>query len=645
MSWLNINMRAFWPKHIASALLGTVMVLSAHAPAQASGIPFPARKVEIKARGEKVSEFLRNLFGQAGLSVKVSSAVTGNIQGNFIESPGKIWEQLSKSFQLVAYYDGSVVLVYSSNEIRSRTISAGSPQSVVNEVRRLNLVNGQNNVTAGAANVVASGVPAFVERVEALAARSVAKAPAPVVSVRPVVQPRSVTPTPKVAVATTDVISPIVGKPNPAQPIVGAAPPTQVAAAPMTTRPAGFVRSTIRSTATARYPYEIRVFYLRYAQAVDTRRESGGAQIIIPGIVTQLRGIMGDGRASTTVTTSGNFERGRYAIEQGVGMGRVGPNGEIYDGREGYRDEPRAAQSEIGDINGPRIEADVPNNAVIIRDRPEAMPTYESLIAAADIEPTNIELVATIIELNTTRARKLDLDLGFSTGGIRAFFGGTNEQTKSSESGTIGGSVLTGPGALFTAKLTALERNGTARVVSKPQIIALNNLEALFSNETEQYVSISSERVADLRVVRAGLVLRVTPNVVYDGGELRTRLTIFIQDGAITIGANGAPSVSRAQLNTYAVVKQGEAIIVGGMTVSSQFDEKSKVPIAGDIPVVGNAFKKRNRESSRYERLFLITPRIMSLGGDVPSAGTTPASLAPVTQLSNQKPPAKKKDK
>ena len=71
-------------------------------------------------------------------------------------------------------------------------------------------------------------------------------------------------------------------------------------------------------------------------------------------------------------------------------------------------------------------------------------------------------------------------------------------------------------------------------------------------------------------------------------------------------------SVKQSSINTNAVVKQGESLLIGGMTIDTEYDYKSKVPVAGDIPVVGQLFRKRSKGGSHFERLFLITARILS---------------------------------
>jgi type III secretion protein C len=596
-------------------------------PAAAEPIPFSNKPVQVVGRGQKIDLFLRDLFGQAGLQIKPSTTLTGTIQGTFNGKPADIWVQMSKAFNLVAYYNGSVVRIYNASEIQSRTLPAPSPASVVAEAKRLRLTDSNNSVTAGSSHVMASGVPEFLTRVATLAGT--------VSPPRPAVVPVKAPPLPPSGVATvqTDVISPIAragaGGARPSAATIPTAGPTGNYAA---------VRSTVRSYATARFPYEVRVFYLRYAKAQDVVVTKGGIQTITPGVATILRGVMGDGRASeTSVSTSGNYETAKHAIPHVLaGEEARGTRGDYSDDEDDGPSQRRRPRE--GDVNGPRIEVDQNNNAVLVRDRPEAMQTYENIIASLDIEQRGIELEATIVELNTSRMKDLGLDLAFRSGGLSAIFGGQVAQTDQGPSGVLQGSLLTGSGTIFSARLTALEKSGTARVVSKPRVSTLNNVEAEFGDRTEAFIPLRGERVASVQTVQGGLIFRVTPQIMYDGGELRTRLEIYIEDGSVSRDVNGDPVVKRANLNTTAIVKQGEALLIGGMTVASQYDYKSKTPILGDVPVLGNAFKKRQKGGERFERLFLITPRILSQGNAAVAGGATKTELIPIEMLEGRRP-------
>jgi type III secretion protein C len=558
-------------------------------PVKAAAPPMPNKEISMIGRGQKIEDFLRDLFGQAGLKAKISSAVNGTIQGRFTGKPAEIWAQTARAFNLLCFYDGTVVRVYAASEIQSRTFMAAAPHEVVRDARQMNMIDANNLVNAGSGMVTASGIPYFLEYVEKLASR---------VATKPTLPP--VTPT----TSNANIVSPIAN---------GSLSGSSDYSA---------VRSTIIARASTRSPYEVRVFYLRYARADDTIVDNQGRTVVTPGVASVLRGVMGDGRPSETVSTSGNFDIARQSLPRlgGRGFASVAPNASQRDFDDAPAEDVRLAPSAANgprDVNGPRIEVDPSNNAVLIRDRPESMSVYEDLISSLDTEPRGVEIEATIIELNTNRLRDLGFDFNLNIGGLSSIFGGVAvNPTGSFSSPGISASYLRGNGDAFAARLTALEKNGTARVLSRPRLSTLNNVAAVFDNQIEYFVRVAGDRQVDLFPIKVGMVMRVNPSVVYDGGELRTRLSIEIQDGSTSgLIVDGIPGIQRSSITTNAIIKQGESLLIGGITVENEFDFKSKIPGVGDVPIVGNVFKKRSKGGGRIERLFLITPRIVTQKG------------------------------
>jgi type III secretion protein C len=585
------------------------------ADAMAAAPPFPAKTVTITARNQSVSKVINDLFGQAGLNVKVSSAVNAKMNGTFTATPAEIWSQLSRAFNLVAYYDGAVVRVYAASEIQTRSFATASPAAVMNDAKRMQIVDASNIITASTGSVSATGVPTFLERVEKLAGsmRTAAQSPAPVVT--PTTSPVARNTTP----ASASVISPALSGPAALQ----------------------TVRSQVMSRASARNPYEVRIFYLRYARADDQIQKNSDRTDVIPGVGSILRGMMGDGRPSETVSTSGNFEIARQSLPRllGRGLDAVPPNSAQQD----YDDGPAAGGAApqvrtvgIRDVNGPRVEVDSTNNAVLVRDRPESMSVYEDIIRALDVEPRGIEVEATILELDITRLKELGINFSLQNGDLNALFGGQQTNpTQSFSQGNIGANILTGALAGFAVRITALEKSGALRIVSRPRMSTLNNIPVVFNNQVTYYARVAGDRQVDLFPITAGLIMRVNPSVLYDGGELRTRLAIDIVDGSPSgLIVDGIPAVKQSSINTNAVVKQGESLMIGGMTIDTEYDYKSKVPVLGDIPVIGQLARKRSKGGSHFERLFLITARILSQGKNAtPTSAQQQPRVIPLEQL------------
>ncbi len=172
-------------------------------------------------------------------------------------------------------------------------------------------------------------------------------------------------------------------------------------------------------------------------------------------------------------------------------------------------------------------------------------------------------------------------------------------------------SVVLGSANQFIARIRALENDGAARVVSSPQVVTLSNVEALFDNSSTFFVRVAGREEVDLFNVSAGTTLRVTPHVFRDAQQTRIKLLVNVEDGNLTgRQVDQIPIVERSTINTQALIAEGESLLIGGMVRDSVSSATDKVPVLGDVPVVGNLFKTRTNSSARIERMFLITPRL-----------------------------------
>ena len=125
---------------------------------------------------------------------------------------------------------------------------------------------------------------------------------------------------------------------------------------------------------------------------------------------------------------------------------------------------------------------------MIVRDLADRLPRYEQLIAALDVEPQSLEIEATIIDVNTDRLRELGINWRWSNAGNSALFGnGTasdlalragQDITALGRGGII--SAVLGSASQFVARISALQADGAARVVSSPQVVTLSDVEAVF---------------------------------------------------------------------------------------------------------------------------------------------------------------------
>ena len=566
---------------VAASALALTLIL----PAAAAPVPFGGKTISIAARGQPVREFLVDLFSQAGLRAKVSTSVTGKINGVFTGTPTELWNQMSRAYSLAMFYDGGTARIYHSSEVASRSFASADPKGVLRDANAANMVGGVNTLQLGQGVVIASGVPAFLDRVEQLAGARMAKAAPPPVAVAP-----------SAAAAGGMTMNP------------------SVVVQPLNRAPVarGTVKSEVMVPAGQRSPYEMRIFYLKYRSPADEVRIGGGGGTTIPGMVTLLRELMGYG-GPTQVPVTGGTNR----VRRDDRSLQTASDGYRYRDDElparGGREREEGGGS-VATLDGPRITADINNKAVIVRDRPEVMGTYEAFIASADIEPLIVETQVTIIELNREKLKDLGVDFSVGIGGVRAVFGGDLLNGAGfGGSADAQGSYLRGRPDEYFARIRALETNGAARIVSRPVLTTPSNQEVLFSDLTTSSAPLIGEREVGIQNAEFGLDIRLTPSVIEDGGTLRVQMGVQISDTRF-LGYNpsGLATYGGPTIATQVIVPSGESVLIAGMTQTTDFDYKSKTPVLGDIPLVGQVFRQRNKGTERREKLFLLTPRIIT---------------------------------
>lgn len=359
-------------------------------------------------------------------------------------------------------------------------------------------------------------------------------------------------------------------------------------------------------------PLAYRVFYLSNAWAADTSFNVGGQDITISGVATLLKELVADGRLPASTGESAP-SRSNNTLEGLRGKGLQAVNSE----NAPQVNTQNTPQQFTSSSTGARIVADSRLNAIIIRDTADRMPAYQELISDLDRPSQMVEIEATIIDVNTDKTRELGVGWQYRrSDGELSLIGGAGAQ-----SGLISPSVqVQGPGAIlstvlggreqFLARIKALEEKGAARVVSKPHVITLSDVEAVLGATTEFFVRVAGTEDVDLFNVPVGTTLRVTPHVFQESGTARIKLLVNIEDGAASAQqVDQIPVVERANINTQAVINEGDSLLIGGLVRDSYQQVASSVPLLGSIPVLGRLFKSTANQSSRVERLFMITPR------------------------------------
>jgi type IV pilus assembly protein PilQ len=173
------------------------------------------------------------------------------------------------------------------------------------------------------------------------------------------------------------------------------------------------------------------------------------------------------------------------------------------------------------------------------------------------------------------------------------------------------------PNFMFDAVISAAAQKGKANVLSNPKIATLNNKEASINitNQipylTTEITNTSGGSVASTKVtyVTTGIILKVLPTITSDG-KIIMKINPTVSQPSQT-AAFQPPSVDQRTADTTVVVSDGETIVIGGLIHDTESEYEYKVPLLGDVPLVGYLFKKKGKERNRMELLIFVTPKIV----------------------------------
>ncbi|MCG2725391.1 MAG: type IV pilus secretin PilQ [Elusimicrobia bacterium] len=172
---------------------------------------------------------------------------------------------------------------------------------------------------------------------------------------------------------------------------------------------------------------------------------------------------------------------------------------------------------------------------------------------------------------------------------------------------------------IFDSLITAAASKGKAKVLSDPKVATLNNKEAAI-NITTQIPYTTSETTGStppitttaVTYITTGIVLKVLPIITSDGRvSLKLNPNISQVSPTVTVVAGGAPGIDTRSVDTSVIVKDGETIVIGGLIHDYKTEGEFKIPLLGDLPLLGWLFKKKTSTRERRELLIFVTPKIL----------------------------------
>ncbi|HFB3605253.1 TPA: type IV pilus secretin PilQ [Neisseria gonorrhoeae] len=282
---------------------------------------------------------------------------------------------------------------------------------------------------------------------------------------------------------------------------------------------------------------------------------------------------------------------------------------------------------------------DPATNTLIVTDTRSVIEKFRKLIDELDVPAQQVMIEARIVEAADGFSRDLGVKFG-ATGrkklknetsafgwGVNSGFGGGDKweaQTKinlpvAAAANSISLVRAISSGAL-NLELSASESLSKTKTLANPRVLTQNRKEAKIESGYEIPFTVTTAsgggNSTNTELKKAVLGLTVTPNITPDGQIIMT-VKINKDSPAQCASGNGTIlCISTKSLNTQAMVENGGTLIVGGIYEENNGNTLTKVPLLGDIPVIGNLFKTRGKKTDRRELLIFITPRIIDTAGN-----------------------------
>ena len=288
-------------------------------------------------------------------------------------------------------------------------------------------------------------------------------------------------------------------------------------------------------------------------------------------------------------------------------------------------------------------------NQLFVTDVATRLEQVQQLIAKLDIPVRQVLIEARIVEASDAFGKSLGVRLGgsdlrsarggeagFPLGGdSRLAFGSSygNAVASSGAGGVVdlssnfvnlpalgqgGYSAATFAVSIFgvaanrflNLELSALEADGKGKVVSSPRVVTADQIKALIEQGTElPYQVASASGATSIAFRKANLKLEVTPQITPEGSII---LDLDVNKDSVGQSTAAGFAINTKHIKTQVLVENGGTVVIGGIFELTESDTETKVPLLGDLPLVGNLFKSRSRVSNKQELLVFITPKVLA---------------------------------
>jgi len=218
-------------------------------------------------------------------------------------------------------------------------------------------------------------------------------------------------------------------------------------------------------------------------------------------------------------------------------------------------------------------------------------------------------LETVFVELTENGARNVGLDfnngnsqvavLTYDTGAFNPFSGGSARgQLSASLQAAVYAQVKEGQGKIISKPRIAAQSGASAKIVTGDALPILTSIALSGVNAVSQQV----------QYVNVGVTLQIAPRVS-DNGDVTSH--IFCEVSSVTGYSQGYPTISQREATTSATVKDGESFVIGGLSQENKLSSDDRVPVLGDLPLIGSLFNYDSGTSSKTDLYIIVTPHIV----------------------------------
>ncbi|ESZ08229.1 type II secretion system secretin GspD [Mesorhizobium sp. M1060] len=263
------------------------------------------------------------------------------------------------------------------------------------------------------------------------------------------------------------------------------------------------------------------------------------------------------------------------------------------------------------------VVADIENNALLIQTTARDYERIEQILTKVDILPTQVMLEAVIAEVTLNDELKYGLRWFFENGGTKV---SVTDVAKAAAAATLPGFNWSYATDNIQVTLNALSSITDVNVISAPTIMALNNQKAILqvgdqvpilTQQSQDTGSGTAPIINSVQMKDTGVILTVTPRI-NNAGRVMLDIQQEVSNVAETKSSGiDSPTIQQRKIQTRVLVNDGESLALGGLIQQNNSVGRTQVPILGDIPIIGNAFKQKNDKIVRTELIIFIRPHVV----------------------------------